>query len=79
MAAPGLDRLFTRGFYGTAANRFLSVTTHGWYDEPDNIKTVTLESASVVQPGITASVTQPSVTASVAQPSITVDLKNDIS
>lgn len=33
MAAPGLDRLFTKGFYGTAVNRFLSVTTKGWYDE----------------------------------------------
>ena len=78
MAAPGLNRLFTQGFYGTAINRFLSITTDGWYDDPANIKTVTLESASVTQPDITASVTQPGVTASVAQPTITISEKNDI-
>lgn len=78
MAAPGLDRLLTRGFYGTAANKFLSITTHGWYDEPANIQTVTLESATVVQPTVTKSVTQPGVTASVTQPTITISEKNDI-
>lgn len=33
MSAPGLDRLFTNGFYGTATTRFVAITTGGWYDE----------------------------------------------
>ena len=47
--------------------------------EPANpFQTVTLESASVTQPGITASITQPGVTATVTQPTITISEKNDI-
>lgn len=43
------------------------------------LQDVTLESATVVQPAITASVTQPGVTASVTQPTVTTSVKNDIS
>lgn len=42
------------------------------------LRTVTLLSATVTQPGITPSVTQPGITISVTQPTITITEKNDI-
>ena len=32
MSAPGLDRLLTSGWYGTANARFVALNTNGWYD-----------------------------------------------
>lgn len=32
MSAPGLDRLLTSGWYGTAVSQFTALNTNGWYD-----------------------------------------------
>lgn len=32
MSAPGLDRLLSSGYYGTAINQFVAISTDGWYD-----------------------------------------------
>lgn len=32
MSAPELDRLLSKGYYGTAVNQFVSIVTKGWYD-----------------------------------------------
>ena len=32
MSEPGLDRLFTHGFYGTLNEQMSTVATNGWYD-----------------------------------------------
>jgi len=32
MSAPELDRIATKGYYGDAVTRFVSIITRGWYD-----------------------------------------------
>lgn len=70
----------TQGHFGTVTDRIVAIATQGHFLALIIIplSAVTLESATVVQPGIASSVTQPGVTISVTQPTITITEKNDI-
>ena len=76
MAAPGLDRLLSGGWYGTATTRLISIITGGWYDEEGVAVTAPFAIAMTAsKPAISFVAKKPSVEIEAEKPSIKLVVK----